>query len=1185
MDGKEFSLCISVNDSLKELVENLKMNNLLPVFILCQYSIVNYPNINIRNFINKTYSEGEKSLIQTSPFKLSFTLKDIISIHLNKKEIFIGNAKFMIKLGISPSILKKTNIYYYTDGINQILYFLKEAGILLIKKNNNLTISNQIINNNNENNKKKYILYSLILLYANEKELNNIFHSKTTDKFDLTNYTLVNKSWIDNFKDTFYYNDLYKFPFLNEFTTYKEYFDNLLYLISKNELKNIESKLSDIPEILAKQMKLIPAQQLHEYYQNIKWPTNFEIIHESLFNILKKFSFDFNDLQNYQLGYKIIYSKSTLYLQSKNEPNIIYVYICNNKSYILLAFVKFQSDLVFQGILNKHLKVKPFVQYLIEKKIDMNELNKRKNILNSNNAIIADLTIMHQINQTNIKKKENIQVNPMDQGNLNINEFQSNPIFQNNISNPNDINLNIKGKQKDIVDILGPNYLIYKRYHKFYENLKSLKKKDSFYISSANQINEYLSMNTSSYLPVYLMEEKVFNYCVNILNFNYYLNYEKETDQRKKEEILKKINKKHAPDFSNWNKKVIILPPNHMFVSNIKYSMIDENFYNDIKLPKEKYKSFKALLILDYSLLYFKEDKILLKIENFNIQNNRFNLSEIILNDQSIKTSIPPNDDSIPPIPIDDRVHTLGLENIGATCYMNATLQCLCHITSLKNYFQSPSQVNRDINNKQAPMAKSFSELLNKLWSKSFEKYYAPHNFKNLISNMNPLFRGIQANDSKDLIIFIYETLHNELNNPTSNNDILNNINNQNFPEELKLFRQNYFSQNNSIMTKIFYSEQSSNLTCCSCNINKISFNIINFLIFPLEKIRLYLEKKKPQGFENVSLEDCFEQFEEKELLSGPNQIYCNTCHRQSNAISYNKLYNCPEVLTIILNRGKGLEFNVEFQFPLDLNINKYVIDKNCDTNYELIGVLTHLGPSGMSGHFIAYCKSPINGQWYCYNDAEVTQCQNVMYEINSNGIPYVLYYQRKSILTIIEGKKEEISLDNYSDNYAKKKDILDFNYEGKEQCLDLNIEENKLFYDIFNEVKNKFDNKPEEPYNCYIMRNNNKIPIDPYKGVKDNGLKNNDKIYIGNNYKNTINDNPFVLIFTYEGKEINVNIKIEEYKLLFEIICDLKNKNEIPQEANNFFLMKDNDMVRIDTSKGVQENGLKNGDKICVIV
>ena len=241
-------------------------------------------------------------------------------------------------------------------------------------------------------------------------------------------------------------------------------------------------------------------------------------------------------------------------------------------------------------------------------------------------------------------------------------------------------------------------------------------------------------------------------------------------------------------------------------------------------------------------------------------------------------------------------------------------------------------------------------------------------------------------------------------------------------------------------------------------------------------------------------MEDCFEQFEEKELLSGPNQIYCNICHKQSDAISFNKLYNCPEVLTIILNRGKGLQFNVEFQFPLNLNINNYIIDKNCETNYELIGVLTHLGPSGMSGHFIAYCKSPVDKNWYRYNDAEVTQCQNTLYEINSNGIPYVLFYQKIHNLNINEEKKKIIP-----DNYNKKKDTLYFLYEGKEAYIDLNIEENKSFYDIINEIKKRFDFIPNDANNFYLMKKDNMINIDIYKGVKENKLKSGDKICIIN--------------------------------------------------------------------------------------
>ena len=42
--------------------------------------------------------------------------------------------------------------------------------------------------------------------------------------------------------------------------------------------------------------------------------------------------------------------------------------------------------------------------------------------------------------------------------------------------------------------------------------------------------------------------------------------------------------------------------------------------------------------------------------------------------------------------------------------------------------------------------------------------HYAPRNFKEIISRMNPLFKGIAANDAKDLVNFLVMTLHDELN-------------------------------------------------------------------------------------------------------------------------------------------------------------------------------------------------------------------------------------------------------------------------------------------------------------------------------------------------------------------------------------------------------------------------------------
>ena len=53
------------------------------------------------------------------------------------------------------------------------------------------------------------------------------------------------------------------------------------------------------------------------------------------------------------------------------------------------------------------------------------------------------------------------------------------------------------------------------------------------------------------------------------------------------------------------------------------------------------------------------------------------------------------------------------------------------------------------------------------------KKYYAPKRFKDFLSIKNPLFQGIAANDSKDLIIFLYEACHAVYNKPPGT-DVVN---------------------------------------------------------------------------------------------------------------------------------------------------------------------------------------------------------------------------------------------------------------------------------------------------------------------------------------------------------------------------------------------------------------------------
>ena len=71
---------------------------------------------------------------------------------------------------------------------------------------------------------------------------------------------------------------------------------------------------------------------------------------------------------------------------------------------------------------------------------------------------------------------------------------------------------------------------------------------------------------------------------------------------------------------------------------------------------------------------------------------------------------------------------------------------------------------------------------------------------------MNPLFQGVAANDEKDLISFILQQLHTEL-NLIKNNNINNNTNlNQNDEQDMFNFFLEKFKENHrSVISDIFF--------------------------------------------------------------------------------------------------------------------------------------------------------------------------------------------------------------------------------------------------------------------------------------------------------------------------------------------------------------------------------------------
>jgi len=387
----------------------------------------------------------------------------------------------------------------------------------------------------------------------------------------------------------------------------------------------------------------------------------------------------------------------------------------------------------------------------------------------------------------------------------------------------------------------------------------------------------------------------------------------------------------------------------------------------------------------------------------------------------------------------------IGLQNIGGTQCMNAILQCFCHITKLVNYVKYKPYINDVIlkyrNCGRICLTRSFKELVDNLWPSSFNnlniqnahqnnnnKYYAPYNFKDKISEMHPSFQEVQENHLTDLVSFIIMNLHEELNKSPENQDS-NNINKiiDQTNEEMVLsnFVSNFQKEYKSIISDLFCGVSETCAQCSTCKITKYNFQVYFFLIFSLVEVRKYKIQNLNNNFKSMNkymmninpilynqnlsnfnlniqntssiyIYECFDYNQKVEYLTEENSIYCDRCRARMPSSYTEKLYILPEILIIFLNREDEFQNSIKLEFTEELNLNQYVVNKDTNYNYKLIGVVSHLGETDNNRHFISYCKNPIDDIWYKYNDDIVSKIENLKRDIKDNIVPDFLFFQKQ---------------------------------------------------------------------------------------------------------------------------------------------------------------------------------------------
>lgn len=358
----------------------------------------------------------------------------------------------------------------------------------------------------------------------------------------------------------------------------------------------------------------------------------------------------------------------------------------------------------------------------------------------------------------------------------------------------------------------------------------------------------------------------------------------------------------------------------------------------------------------------------------------------------------------------------VGFRNMGNTCYINSSLQCLSATIPLTDYFLG-YDYRSEINHNNAlgtggKLVTEYAQLMKSMWLGSgnmtnnnnkngggtqYSKAIEPIAFKRVLEKFASQFQGNSQHDSQELLSYLLDGIHEDLNRIKTKPYIVDNDCDGN-NDEIDAINawKNYLRRNKSLIVDLFQGQLRNEMQCLTCHHKNIRFEAFMYLSLPIH-----------ENVQNSSIEKCLQLYLQKEYLVKDNQWYCSKCKCHRDATKKIDLWVLPPILIIHLKRFKfteshfgggqvvGTKFNIPISFRLsDWDLSQYVKSKGSEKPmYNLYAISNHIGGLG-SGHYTAYSLSRFNDQWYDFNDSTYQQINENVVKNNTSSA-YMLFYNR----------------------------------------------------------------------------------------------------------------------------------------------------------------------------------------------
>ena len=191
----------------------------------------------------------------------------------------------------------------------------------------------------------------------------------------------------------------------------------------------------------------------------------------------------------------------------------------------------------------------------------------------------------------------------------------------------------------------------------------------------------------------------------------------------------------------------------------------------------------------------------------------------------------------------------LGLTNLGSSCYMNSSLQCLFAIKELTNYylynFKEEYINKKNVLGTRGLLTLGYINLLLKINNTTNNKFLTPDIFRLILGLCSKQFEGNQQEDAHEFLNYLLDMLHEDINRVINKPEINQNENSKikkNISDEKKsiIDWNNFLKRNQSVLIDLFYGQYKSSVICPICNFKSVNFNSFLGLELPLIKNKNY---------------------------------------------------------------------------------------------------------------------------------------------------------------------------------------------------------------------------------------------------------------------------------------------------------------------------------------------------------